>query len=266
MSRPMRVCLLLPGETVSRWEARALARLLAEADVELTAVVYDEGDDGRSARETLERAIELREWTAIAVLTWLFGRPVPQTDPVRVDAVVDIDDARTFRVEPTVVDGWKREIPAETVERLAPRADVAVRFGFGFLVGPILSELQHGVLSYHHGDLREYRGQPMGFWEFLHGERTAGITVQQLSERLDAGGVAAMKTVPIGDLHTWGAVRCRLFEESDDVLVAAVESLRAGEVREPETLGDLYTLPRGLPVAKYALKNGVGYVREAMPA
>lgn len=264
MAESVRVCLLLDGSTVSRYVADALATLFAEPDVELTAVVYNEYEESRSVRETLERAVELREWTPVAVLTKLLGRPVPQTDPVPVDSVVDLGSARTLHVRPTIVDGGKQRIPEEVVESITPHADVAIRFGFGFLVGPILSELDYGVLSYHHGDLREYRGKPMGFWEFVHGGDTVGITVQQLTEKLDGGRIAALKTVPIGDLHTWGAIRRRLFDWSDDMLVTAVENLREGAVREPESLGDLYTLPRGAPVAKFALKNATGYLRESI--
>ena len=264
MAEPMRVCLLLDEPTVTRYAADTLAALFAEPGVELTTVVYNEHEESRSARETFERAVELREWTPVAVLTKLLGRPVPQTEPVRVDSVVDLDSARTFHVQPTIVDGWKQRIPEETVEAVAQHADVSIRYGFGFLVGPILSELEHGVLSFHHGDLREYRGMPMGFWEFVHGDDTAGITVQQLTEKLDGGRIAALKTVPIDDLHTWGAVRRRLFDESEDMLVTAVENLREGEVREPESLGDLYTLPRGAPVAKFAAKNATGYLRESI--
>lgn len=260
----MRVCLLLEDEDVPQWQADALSTLFSDANVELTTVVYNERDWDRSLREAVERGVELREWTPVALLTKLLGRPVPQTETVAVESAVDVGAAKALHVEPAVVDGWKLRIPEETVETVAAHADVAIRFGFGFLVGPILSELEHGVLSYHHGDLREYRGQPMGFWEFVHGEDTAGITVQQLTEQLDAGRIAAVRTVPIHDLHTWGAVRRRLFDASDRMLVEAVETLRDGTLREPESLGDCYTLPRGSAVAKYAVKNATGYLRESL--
>lgn len=263
MSEPMRVCLLVDGETVPRWQADALSSLLERDDIELTSLVYNDYERTRSVRDVLERAVELREWTPVAVLSSVFARPIPQTDPVRLDSVVDLDAVRELHVEPTIVDGWKQEIPRDAVEEIASDAVVAIRFGFGFLVGPVLSELEHGVLSYHHGDLREYRGQPMGFWEFVHGERTAGITVQQLTERLDAGGIAAVKTVPIDDFHTLGAVRRRLFDSSEDMLGAAVERLQNDAVHEPDSLGDLYTLPKGVPVLQYAAKNAWGYIRES---
>ena len=262
----MRVCLLAAGETLPRWQARALAHLLDNTDARVTTVVYDEHASERSPVDTLRRAVELREWAVVATLNDAVAGPIPQTDPVRLDRVVDLDGVRERSVEPRIVEGWKREIPGDVAGAVAEEADVAVRFGFGFLVGPMLSAPEHGVLSYHHGDLREYRGQPMGFWEFVHGEEAAGVTVQRLTPALDAGRIAALERVDIRDSHTWEEVKRRLLDASEGMLTAAVHAIEAGELREPETLGDLYTHPRGRPVATFAGRNVAGRVRELLGA
>lgn len=259
----MRICLLLSGSTLPGWQADALAHLIEHADAEITTVVYSEYENGRTMWETLKRGLELREWSVATAINRAVRRVEPRSDRVRIDSVIDRTSVRELSVDPNIVEGWKQEIPADVVDDISDDADVAIRFGFGFLVGPILSELEYGVLSYHHGDLREYRGQPMGFWEFVHDRETAGITVQQLTEKLDAGRIAALKTVEIGDLHTWESIRTRLFDESEDVLVAAVQNLQSGDLREADELGDVYTVPTGVPVLKFALKNTRGHVREA---
>ncbi|MFD1515820.1 formyltransferase family protein [Halomarina rubra] len=226
----------------------------------ITSIVYNEYEDEATRWETLQRAIELREWAVVATLNNVLLESDVRGGRVPIEAVVDRSTAEEYSVNPDIVDGWKQSIPQEAVDEIATNADVAVRFGFGFLVGPILTGLPYGVLSYHHGDLREYRGQPMGFWEFVHGQPTAGITVQQLTEKLDGGGIAASKTIPIDDLRTWEAVKRRLFAESEDMLLTAVETLQNDAVQEPEALGDLYTLPKGRPVATFALKNTGGHL------
>lgn len=260
----MRVYVLAAEKTLQKWQADALEHLLAHADVDVTTIVYNEYESTQTRWETVKRGVELREWTAAALFNRQIRRPIPQTDRVPIDSVLDTDAARELSVMPTFVDGWKQKIPAETVETIAAEADVGIRFGFGFLVGPVLSELEYGVLSYHHGDLREYRGQPMGFWEFVNDEEAAGITVQQLSAELDAGKIAAIKSVSIDDLHTWEAIKRRLFAESDDMLTTAVQTVRNEQERDPESLGELYTLPRGYPVLKFAVKNTTGRVRELL--
>jgi len=256
------VCLLVDGPILAGWQAAALSELFEETDALLSMVVYNQYDPERSVFDLIRRAIELREWSAAAVL-FRFITPAPtESDPVGLGEALDLDGVREQHVHPEIVDGWKQRIPESTVDYIADNSDIAVRFGFGFLVGPVLEELEYGVLSYHHGDIREYRGQPMGFWEFIHSQREAGITVQILSEALDAGSVAALKRVRIDDLYTWQSVRSRLLAESQDMLRRAVENIESDDVMSPESLGEIYTHPKGKPVIKYVFKNGVGIFRE----
>ncbi|UIP00780.1 hypothetical protein Hbl1158_05325 [Halobaculum sp. CBA1158] len=258
----MRVCLLAAGETLPRWQADALAHLLDHTDCEVTTVVYDEPESDRTRTETIRRALELREWAVVATLNDAVAGPIPHEEHVPLSSVVDRGAIRERSIDPRIVDGWKREIPAGVADAVAEEADVAVRFGFGFLVGAMLSAPEHGVVSFHHGDLREYRGQPMGFWEFVHGESTAGITVQRLSETLDGGEIAALKRVDIDDAPTWEAVKRRQFDASEDMLTRAVRAAERGDLREPASLGDLYSHPRGRPVATFAVRNAFGRLRE----
>ena len=256
------VCLLVDGPILTGWQAAALSELFEDTDAKLTMVVYNEYNPERSAFDLFRRAIELREWGVAAVIS-RFIIPTPsQSDPIALKEALELDGVREQHVHPEIVDGWKQRIPKSTVDCIADSSDMAVRFGFGFLVGPVLEKLDHGVLSYHHGDIREYRGQPMGFWEFIHGEREAGITVQILSEELDAGNVAALKRVRIDNLYTWQSVRSHLFEESHDMLRLAMENIESNDVRSPESLGEIYTHPKGKPVIKYVFKSGVGIFRE----
>ena len=258
----MDVCLFLSGTTVRDWQAEALEEVVAADDVTITSILYSATESERSLADTLRRGLEVREWAAVNALNaWLRPRGVG-TERVPIDRVLDRDGITERAVRPRVVDGWKQEIPGDVVEAIADEADVAVRFGFNFIVGPVLTAFEYGVLSYHHGDLREYRGQPAGFWEFVHDADRAGITVQRLTEAVDAGEIAALRTVDIGDCHTWEAVRRRLYAESGGLLLPALRAVRDGRAREPEQLGDVYTLPRGRPVFEFAVRNAVGQLRE----
>ncbi|PSP68611.1 hypothetical protein BRC85_01855 [Halobacteriales archaeon QS_1_69_70] len=262
MNDGLSVCLLVDGPIIARWQAAALSELFDETDALLSMVVYNEYNPERSASDLFRRFIELREWSVAAVL-FRFITPTPeQLDPVELGETLDLDGVTEQRVHPDIIDGWKQRIPESTVDSIADKSDIAVRFGFGFLIGTVLEELEYGVLSYHHGDIREYRGQPMGFWEFIHGQIEAGITVQILSEDLDAGSVAALKRVRINDFYTWQSVRSHLYEESHDMLRLAVENIESDDVMSPESLGEIYTHPKGKPVIKYVFKNGVGIFRE----
>lgn len=67
--------------------------------------------------------------------------------------------------------------------------DLLIRCGSGIYKGDILSCVQFGIISFHHGDNRKYRGGPAGFWEVLEGEEYTGFIIQKLTEDLDGGDV-----------------------------------------------------------------------------
>ena len=67
--------------------------------------------------------------------------------------------------------------------------DLMLRFGSGILRGDILNICKFGVISLHHGDNREFRGTPAGFWEVFYAAPSSGFIIQQLTEELDAGKV-----------------------------------------------------------------------------
>ncbi|WP_232701045.1 formyltransferase family protein [Halobacterium wangiae] len=260
-----RVCLLAHSDSLPAWEAAAVQRMVEETDAEIGLVVADASDNERSTADAVRRLVELREWGVVAAAMELFGDDLEPLESVPIRAIDGVADAEWVDCVPESVDGWKNALPEHAVERMA-ETDVAVRFGFGFLVGDALSAPEMGVLSFHHGDFREYRGQPMGFWEYVHGRETAGVTLQRINETLDGGEVVYSKRVHIADAPTWSVVRCRLFDASQDMLAEGVRRLEC-ESFEPETLseaelGDLYTLPRGHPVVTYLGKTARGVLLE----
>ena len=129
----------------------------------------------------------------------------------------------------------------------AQQPDCIFRFGFGFIREPILSLPPKGVISYHHGDMRKYRGQPVGFWELYAGEREMGVTVQVLNDKLDAGKVVVERPIPIRSNDTWDSLEQRAYHESVDMAHEACLRLERDDfeptVIPEEELGALYTVP-----------------------
>jgi methionyl-tRNA formyltransferase len=127
------------------------------------------------------------------------------------------------------------------------RPDCIARFGFGLIREPVLSLAPKGVISYHHGDIRRYRGQPVAFWELYAGERELGVTVQILSEKLDAGKIVIEKPVAIRLNDTWHSLEQRAYDESKSMMLEACLLLdRDGfhpEVVQENELGSLNTIP-----------------------
>jgi methionyl-tRNA formyltransferase len=122
---------------------------------------------------------------------------------------------------PEQASDFGNELPAHAVEELT-EVDIAVRFDFGILKSDALTAPTHGILSYHHGDLSSYRGQPAGFYELIHGRPTAGVTVQRLINDLD-GGVLAETYCDIKDAKSLREVHNRQFAASPPLLTEAVK-------------------------------------------
>ena len=143
--------------------------------------------------------------------------------------------------------------------------------GFGIIKKPFLNLCNHGIISYHHGNIRKYRGQPPAFWELCYNEKEMGITLQKLSEGLDCGEVIIEKSIEISPSDTYGFLKERMFLESVDMMHNAIDLLEEEGFapKRVDNLGKIYTIPnfrqwtalhlkvlyRMIP-CRFVLKNG----------
>jgi methionyl-tRNA formyltransferase len=117
--------------------------------------------------------------------------------------------------------------------------------GFGIIKEPLLSIAPHGILSYHHGNMRKYRGQPPAFWELYNGDKEMGVTVQILTDGLDCGIPAIEKTIAINSGDTVKKLTERAYRESIPMMYEALVKIENG-VRLPDKIenpGKIYTIP-----------------------
>lgn len=126
----------------------------------------------------------------------------------------------------------------------ANKPEILFLRGFGIIKEPILTIAPYGVLSYHHADIKKYRGGPPLFWELFHNEKEAGITLQILDEGLDTGTIVLQKFVSI-NRQSWSSLRKKVYQESVAMATEALLMLKKSEPsRNPiGTLGKLFTLP-----------------------
>lgn len=243
---PLRVCLLAGTGTVPEWFAAALEAATAREDVELSLVVDADVPDGGGDVDLLTDVRRKKSWVFVAALQKfseaVFGAPSygSRRHYEDVPCLADVPVRRTT-VVPSGEYGY--EFPAADVAAIADAADVAVHFGVGILRGEILDAPTHGVVGFHHGDIREYRGGPPGFWEFLHGRSTAGVTVQRFTETLDGGSILAFEAVDVDDARSWREVRRRQCAASESMLATALRNLRDPdfEPERPAELGAVYS-------------------------
>lgn len=124
--------------------------------------------------------------------------------------------------------------------------DVMVMLGgFGIIKEPLLSLAPKGILSYHHGDMRKYRGQPVGFWELYHNESQMGVTVQLLSAGIDKGKPIVEKVIPIDKGDDVKRLCERAMASSTHMMCEALQLINNPDFSPVtiEKFGPIYTLP-----------------------
>lgn len=219
-----RVCLLLGRDVLRDWLRDALVEMETRTDASLVLVVRT--DTGGSPPAT------------------------PLAHPF---------DADVAYVEPERDDRGRVSLPDAAVDRIARETDVVVHNGVGILTGRVLTAPEYGVLSYHHGDIRRYRGVLTHLWNYLNRDEEGGVTLLRLDESLDAGGIAAERTVDLSECVTWTEVERRKQVAGVPLVADAVENL-TDPAFEPtvvpdDELGRMYTSADVTPgvVARYLL-------------
>lgn len=258
-SETCRVCLLVDGEYIQRWAAAAIEEMLRTTTTDISLVVINE-DAGSLGSENVKRGTKYPAYAGFWLVSKMRAKVSSEPrydDPVHISEIAGVDEAKWVHTYPTEVNGLWKELPVEVVDEVRTHADLVFRRGFGLVRGDILTATEHGVLSYHHGDPRKYRGGPAGFWEYMNGEGTAGMMVQQLTSELDAGMVYAYDEVDIRECQSWEEIQSKLYPSSTGLLAEAVETIR-DETREPmvvDELGPVYHPPSAIDLGKFGFKR-----------
>jgi methionyl-tRNA formyltransferase len=117
--------------------------------------------------------------------------------------------------------------------------------GFGIVKESLIKIPPKGILSYHHGDMRNYRGMPPGLWELYNNEPEMGLTVQLLASGLDCGVPIEEKKIKINRNDSLQKLRNRALLESAPMMHLALQRLAIPNFTptQIETFGKVYTLP-----------------------
>jgi len=117
--------------------------------------------------------------------------------------------------------------------------------GYGLIKKELLAITPMGVLSYHHGNMRRYRGMPPAFWELYNNEKEISVTVQKLEAGLDSGVPIEEKTYQINKRDTLSSLNDRIYNGSIDMMYKALIKLLDPEFKPAkiESFGKVYTLP-----------------------
>lgn len=252
----VQVALLLDSESIQEWHRIALREMLDRTPSTIDLLVINQRTNDEKSQKSRSNVTPWRIYNAVRARFETDDKLRSYRRRHHIENVEFLSRVERRYCEAVPADGLGNKLPPDVVEALSSH-DMAVRFGFGILVGDALNAPKHGVLSYHHGDFREYRGRPAGFWEFVEGSPTVGITLQRLNETLDGGEVVAFNSIDISSVPSWPAVMAMLLSESGSMLADGVETLTDPNC-EPDTLnelGELYLAPRWRDLGRYLLRR-----------
>ncbi len=118
----------------------------------------------------------------------------------------------------------------EWMRRQAP--DVLVTAAYGqILSGTVLSIPRLGGVNLHGSILPAYRGAAPVARAIANGEPETGVTVIQMTPRVDAGGMIALARTPIGPDETAGELEDRLAVLGAPLVAEAIGAIEQGTVR-----------------------------------
>jgi methionyl-tRNA formyltransferase len=92
----------------------------------------------------------------------------------------------------------------------------------------ILSSARLGCINIHSGELPAYRGMMPTFWQMLHGESHATVTVHEMARELDAGAVLGTVEYPIRERDSLDRVMTETKREGARLMIRVLRDLAAG--------------------------------------
>lgn len=148
---------------------------------------------------------------------------------------------RGLKEQPCAVELLAREkgIPVLAAESINTAENIAELKAFGadvFLVAAFGQILKKEVLAIpkqfslnvHGSLLPKWRGAAPIQRALLAGETTAGVTIQKMALRMDAGEILLTRTIPVGEDDTSGDLFEKLSELGGEALVEAVRLVESG--------------------------------------
>ena len=96
-----------------------------------------------------------------------------------------------------------------------------------------------GCINIHSGRLPVYRGMMPNFWQLLHGEKHAVVTVHEMAEKLDAGDILGTLEWPLEPNDSLDRVITGTKRDGARLMMDVLLKMKRGEIRPaPLDMGD----------------------------
>lgn len=117
----------------------------------------------------------------------------------------------------------------ENLKQLEPDLFVLASYG-RMLPQEILDIPKYGNLNVHPSLLPKYRGPSPLVAPILNGDKTSGVTIIKMDEKMDHGPVLNAKEIPLSDKETFESLSIKLFTKGAELLIKIIPDFVAGKI------------------------------------
>lgn len=172
--------------------SRCLPELVASEKIEVVSVMLAEGAPSHETWKLRKR--KLRKAMKIGVLGALNGvriRPWFRSGPSEhIEALCDRWSIPLYRTGALNSD--------RTVELLrAGDGDLGLSVGNGYIARRVFSVPRFGMINFHGERLPEYQNAQSVIWPIYNMERTTGLTIHEIDDKIDTGQILYKEEYPI---------------------------------------------------------------------
>jgi len=140
--------------------------------------------------------------------------------------------------------------------------DLGIVYGTRILKRSLFSIPRCGSINIHKRKVPDYRGGgPVGLWEMLDGREEIGVTVHQVTEHLDAGGIVHSSTIPIEPFDNLTSLALKAHVTANDLLVRSVADYSKGIVNLKQQTGSGRMFKAPSPQRLWKLKRQLAATR-----
>ena len=221
----LRAALLVDNLQISRWQLKALE--VAQKSIDVVLVL--------NCKNTSNKKNYVKNFFYYALNIFTLKNSLTKR------ALINLEQTEVINFESIYKGAWQ-SFPEEIYNALdGERVDLVIKFGMSLLR---LNEHQKmpPILSFHHGNPSKYRGRPAGFYEILNREKSTGIIVQSLSNKLDAGEIYAYAESKVVN-YSYKKTALNFYSNSVPLLNKAIVNLSNQTPIQMSVDGKNYRLP-----------------------
>jgi folate-dependent phosphoribosylglycinamide formyltransferase PurN len=231
----LRAALLVDNLQVARWQLEALEAANDSIDIVLLL----------NCENTRNKKNYVKNLFYYALNVFTLKNSLTKRAPINREI------AKVINFE-SIYEGAWQSFPKKIYESLEKEnIDLVIKFGMSLLR---LEENRKipPILSFHHGNPSKYRGRPAGFYEIINREKSTGIIVQSLSNKLDAGEIYAYAESKIVN-YSYKKTALNFYSNSVPLLNKAIVNLAKQTPTTMSVDGKNYRLPSNDKVVSFIL-------------